>query len=114
MLHLQLSQSSWLFIKGHTKNKFTKVDLKEIAYIEGLKNYVSVYTDKQRLITYQTLREFENQLPEAEFIRIHKSYIIPFSQIVSIDGNTVYLKNQNLRIDETYREAFFKAIRERK
>lgn len=106
--------NEYIFVKGDTKNKFTKVDLKEIAYIEGLKNYVSVYTATQRLITYQTLREFEAQLPTSEFIRIHKSYIIPFSQIVSIDGNTVYLKNHDLRIGDTYKEAFFKAIKERK
>jgi len=106
--------NEYIFVKGDTKNKFTKVDLKEIAYIEGLKNYVSVYTATQRLITYQTLREFEAQLPASEFIRIHKSYIIPFSQIVSIDGNTVYLKNHDLRIGDTYKEAFFKAIKERK
>ena len=106
--------NEYIFVKGDTKNKFTKVDLKEIAYIEGLKNYVSVYTATQRLITYQTLREFEAQLPASEFIRIHKSYIIPFSQIVSIDGNTVYLKNDDLRIGDTYKEAFFKAIKERK
>lgn len=108
------SSGEYLFIKGSTKNKFIKVDLKEIEYIEGLKNYLSVYTGQQRLITYQTLRDFERQLPESEFIRIHKSYIIPFSRIVSVDGNTVYLKSKNLPIGESYRDAFFKAIRARK
>lgn len=104
----------YLFIKGDAKNKFIKVDLKDILYIEGLKNYVSVYTSAQRLITYQSLREFEGQLPENQFIRVHKSYIVPFSQIKSIDGNTVYIKDQSIPIGDTYKEVFFKAIRERK
>ncbi|MES2829915.1 MAG: LytTR family DNA-binding domain-containing protein [Bacteroidota bacterium] len=101
----------YLFIKGDSKNKFIKVDLKDIHYIEGLKNYISVYTDSQRLITYQTLRDFEAQLPENQFIRIHKSYIVALNKITSIDGNTVFIKDQSIPIGETYRDHFFKIIR---
>jgi len=107
-------QSDFLFIKGDTKNKFHKVDFRDIRYIEGLKNYVSIYTDEQRLITYQTLREFENLLPAPEFMRIHKSYIVPFGQIKMVDGNTVFIKDQSIPIGETYKDAFFKAIKKRK
>ncbi|RYZ82975.1 MAG: response regulator transcription factor, partial [Proteobacteria bacterium] len=57
----------YLFIKGDSKNKFIKVDLKDILYVEGLKNYLSVYTFKQRLITYQSLKDFESQLPDKQF-----------------------------------------------
>ncbi|RZK81786.1 MAG: response regulator transcription factor [Pedobacter sp.] len=107
------STIDYLFIKGDSKNKFIKVDLKDILYIEGLKNYVSVYTSTQRLITYQTLRDFEAQLPPNQFIRIHKSYIIAINKINSIDGNTVYIKDQSLPIGDTYKEQFFKMIKEK-
>lgn len=110
----QNTSSDYLFIKGDSKNKFIKVDLKDILYIEGLKNYVSVYTAAQRLITYQSLREFESQLPENLFIRVHKSYIVSYSHISSVDGNSLFINGQLLPIGETYKAAFFNAIREKR
>jgi DNA-binding LytR/AlgR family response regulator len=106
--------TDYLFIKGDSKNKFIKVDLKDILYIEGLKNYISVYTSTQRLITYQSLRDFESQLPTQEFIRVHKSYIVPFGKINTVDGNSLFVNKQLIPIGESFKEAFFKAIKERR
>jgi two-component system response regulator LytT len=103
----------YLFIKGDSKNKFIKVELKDILYVEGLKNYLSVYTSTQRLITYQSLKDFESQLPENQFTRVHKSYIIALSKISLIDGNTIYIKDQSIPVGETYKDKFFKLIREK-
>ncbi len=104
--------TDFIFIKGDTKNKFIKIKYSDILYIEGLKNYVSIYTHDQRLITYQTLRELENILHKPSFFRIHKSYIVSTEHIKMIDGNTVFIKDQALPIGETYRDDFFKMIRE--
>lgn len=106
--------SDFIFIKGDTKNKFIKVNYNEILYIEGLKNYVSVYTANQRIITYQSLRELETQLPQPPFYRVHKSYIISLEKIKMIDGNALYINDQSIPIGDTYREGFFKVIRESK
>jgi two-component system response regulator LytT len=111
---VQPAVSDYLFIKGDSKNKFIKVDLKDILYIEGLKNYISVYTSTQRLITYQSLREFETQLPAQEFIRVHKSYIVPFGKISTVDGNSLFVNGQLIPIGESFKEAFFKAIKDRR
>jgi len=106
--------NDFVFIKGDTKNKFIKVNYNEILYIEGLKNYVSVYTANQRIITYQPLRELETQLPHPPFYRVHKSYIISLEKIKMIDGNALYIGDQSIPIGDTYREAFFKIVREKK
>ncbi|RDC56376.1 DNA-binding response regulator [Pedobacter chinensis] len=106
--------NDFIFIKGDTKNKFIKVNYDDILYIEGLKNYVSVYTSSQRIITYQALRELEVDLPKPPFYRIHKSYIISLEKIKMIDGNTVYINDQSIPIGETYKEEFFKVVRDRK
>jgi two-component system response regulator LytT len=106
--------NDFIFIKGDTKNKFIKVNYDDILYIEGLKNYVSVYTATQRIITYQALRELETELPQPPFYRIHKSYIISIEKIKMIDGNTVYINDQAIPIGETYKEEFFKVVREGK
>ena len=107
-------QNDFIFIKGDTKNKFIKVNYNEILYIEGLKNYVSVYTANQRIVTYQALRELETQLPRPPFYRVHKSYIVSIEKIKMIDGNSLYIGEQSIPIGDTYREEFFKIVREKK
>ena len=106
--------NDFIFTKGDTKNKFIKVNYNEILYIEGLKNYVSVYTANQRIVTYQALRELETQLPQPPFYRVHKSYIVSLEKIKMIDGNTLYIGDQSIPIGDTYKEDFFKIVRENK
>jgi DNA-binding LytR/AlgR family response regulator len=101
----------YMFIKGESKNKFLKVDYKDILFIEGLKNYVSVYTPGQRIVTYQTLRDLETALPQPPFIRVHRSYILSIDKIRMVDGNIVYIGDHSIPIGETYRDGFFKLIR---
>ena len=102
----------FIFIKGDTKNKFVKINHNDILYVEGLKNYVSIYTATQRIITYQTLREMEEILPQPPFYRVHRSYIVSTAQITVIDGNHITIGTQAIPIGETYRDDFFKLIRE--
>ncbi|RZK68370.1 MAG: response regulator transcription factor [Pedobacter sp.] len=107
-----VTSPDFMFVKGDNKNRFLKVNYDEILYIEGLKNYVSLFTSDQRIVTYQTLRDLEAQLPKPPFYRIHRSYIISLRKIVSLDGNRVYIGEQAIPIGETYREAFLKKIHE--
>jgi len=104
--------TAYMFIKGETKNKYLRVEYANILYIEGLKNYVSVYTPGQRLVTYQTLRDLEGQLPQPPFVRVHKSYIVSLDKIRLVDGNTVYIQDRQIPVGDTYREPFYRLIRE--
>lgn len=106
--------ADYMFIKGESKNKFLKVSYHDILYIEGLKNYVSIYTSNQRIVTYQSLRDLEAVLPQPPFYRVHKSYIVAVDQIRMVDGNVIYIADQTLPIGETYKENFFKIIKEGK
>lgn len=106
------SLPDYIFIKGESKNKFLKVNYADILYIEGLKNYVSVFSADQRIVTYQTLRDLETQLPQPPFYRIHKSYIVSIDKIRMVDGNQVYINDRSVPIGDTYRESFLKVIRE--
>ena len=105
--------ADYMFIKGESKNKFLKVNYEDILYVEGLKNYISVYTSDQRLVTYQSLRDLETQLPQPPFYRVHKSYIVALDKIRMVDGNTIYIAEQSIPIGETYRDEFFKLIRDK-
>ena len=101
-----------LFIKGETKNKYLRVSHTDILYIEGLSNYVSIYLPGQRLVTYQTLKELAESLPQPPFLRVHKSFIVSLDKIRMVDGNTIYIEDKLIPVGETYREALYRLIRE--
>ena len=103
----------YMFVKGESKNKFQRVSYADILYIEGLKNYVSIYLPGQRLVTYQSLRELEAQLPQPPFLRVHKSYIVSLHHVRLIEGHTLTIGQARITIGETYRESFFQLIRAR-
>lgn len=104
----------YLFIKTDGKNKFEKVFLKDVIYFESLKNYVAIHLKDKQIITYSTLKHIDEYLPENDFIKIHRSYIVALQHIEKTDSVAVYLNNNNLPIGDTYRAAFFKTIQQKK
>lgn len=104
----------FIFVKDRTK--LVKVKLEDIIYVEGLKDYIIIYTKDRRIVPLQTLKSFENQLPANQFIRIHNSYIVSFDAIEAIDKEKVQIipityqtgtpAKTFLPISDTYRKAF--------
>ena len=94
----------FIFVKDGTK--LVKIRLPDILYIEGLKDYVSIYTREKKIVTLQTLKSLEMQLPDNQFIRIHNSYIVSLEGIDAIDKERVQIGKSFLPISDTYRKAF--------
>ncbi len=94
----------FIFVKDGTK--LVKIKLNEILYIEGLKDYVSIHTQTQKIVTLQRLKTLEEQLPENQFIRIHNSFIVSLEGIDSIHREKVQVGKVFLPISDTYRKAF--------
>lgn len=99
-----------LFIKGDAKNKYHRIKVNDILYIEGLRNYVQFICKNQKVVTLQNMKSLESSLPSSTFMRIHKSFIVNIDQIEQIDGNSILINGQRLPIGQTYRPAFFKRI----
>jgi two-component system LytT family response regulator len=110
---LRAVQKAQALLKGESKNKYLKLNYADILYIQGLKNYVSIHVAGQRVVTYQTLRDLEAQLPQPPFVRVHKSYIISLDHLRMVEGNTLHVGHESITVGETYREDFFKLIREK-
>jgi two-component system LytT family response regulator len=84
-----------------------KVVFKDIIWIEGLRDYVKIYLKSapgKPLVTRVSIKSLEEQLPPSLFIRIHKSYIISVDSITSVRKNSVFIKDQELTVGETYKE----------
>lgn len=97
-------ESSFIFIKDGTK--LVKVRWEDIQYIEGLKDYVTIHTRDQKIVTLQRLKALETQLPANRFIRIHNSYIVALGAIEVIHKNDVQIGKAMLPVSDTYRKAF--------
>jgi DNA-binding LytR/AlgR family response regulator len=101
-----------MFVKGETKNKFLRINYADILYIEGLSNYISIHLPNQRVVTYQTLKELAEVLPQPPFMRVHKSFIVSLDKIRMVDGNTIYIQDKEIPVSDTYREQLYRLIRE--
>lgn len=102
-------ESPFIFIR--TEYKLLKINLSDIYYLEGARDYVVIHTTTEKVLTLQSLRSLEAQLPAEQFIRIHKSYVVAVARIEFIERNRVSVRQQLLPISETYREAFFKRLK---
>lgn len=105
---------TYLFIKTDGKNNFEKVYVKDICYIEGLKNYVAIHLKNKQIITYNTLKSIEEFLPKTEFVKIHKSYIISLQHIHKTDSLSVYINEKALPIGDSHKKEFFDRIQKMK
>ena len=94
----------FIFVKDGTK--LVKIKLSDIMYIEGLKDYISIYTPNKKIVSLQRIKVLEAQLPENQFIRIHNSYIVALAWIDSIHKERVEIGKTLLPISDTYRKAF--------
>ncbi len=98
-----------LFIKS--EGKMVKIDLKELWFVEGLKNYIRLWTDHGKIIVHSTMQHFEDQLKgHPFFIRINKSFIVNLNYVSEIDGNVMRIKGELLTVGNTYREDVQKII----
>ena len=104
--------ADYIFVKTESKGKMTKVDFADIVYVEGLKNYVSIQTLDDRVVTLLNIKDLEERLPARHFMRVHKSYIVSLDKIRALDGNQIFLKGMNtfVPLGDTYRAAFFEAL----
>lgn len=88
-----------------SKNVLEKVLFKDILYIEVTGNYVVYHlTHRRHLMSHNSLKNIQSDLPNDQFIRIHKSFIINKTQIDRIEKGTVFIKNVQIAISRSYRQ----------
>ena len=93
------------FVKAD--RKFFKIYFNDILFIEGLKDYVVMHTENQKVITAMNIKTIHEQLRKNIFVRVSKSYIINAKKIDSVDNNTVYIGKNEIPIGNIYRDSFF-------
>lgn len=87
-----------------------RVDLNDILYIEGLKDYVKIHTEAKLILTKTTMKNIIEKLPPGSFFRVHKSYIVSVDKIDMIENSRIVIGNQRIPIGESFRSSFFEAV----
>lgn len=101
-------ETDHIFVK--TEYKLVRVNTADIIYVEGMQNYINIYTATEKIISLQTMKKTEEQLPSPQFLRVHKSFIVALNKISSIERNRIYIGDQVIALGDVYRDAFYKAI----
>lgn len=85
-------------------SKIHKINFCDLIYIEGQREYVTFHTTRQRVTVLYTMKSLEERLPTAKFVRIHKSYIVSFNRIESIEGKILTIAGVKLQIGGSFRD----------
>ncbi len=97
------------FVK--TAYKMERVEFSEIRYIESMREYVSIHTQDRRYVVHHTMNNMEGKLPQSDFMRVHRSYIVAMDRIEAINGNTIHIGDKVIPVGGSYRKKFFEKIR---
>lgn len=107
-------EDDYFFVKTEARGKMLKINMPDIDYIEGMKNYVAIYHNGQKTLALLNMKDLEQSLSENHFMRIQKSYIVSLHKIAGVEGNLIRLKNikAELIMGDTYKvkvNAFLKS-----
>lgn len=98
----------YLFVK--TSLKLEKIRFNDMRFIEGVENYVAIYTSDGKIITHTTLRTILQKLPPERFVQVHKSYLVNIDKIDSIEGNLLGIGKNKIPLSRTYKETALEII----
>ena len=95
-----------IFVKS--EYKLLQIDLDDIRYIEGLKDYVKIYTEQspRPILSLMNMKAIEQMLPASRFIRVHRSFIVQKSKIREIERNRIVFGDVYIPIGDSYKQAF--------
>lgn len=103
-------ESADLFVKSGTR--FNRIPTRDILYVEGLANHVSIYTaDGKRHIVLSTLKAIEGRLPGDRFMRIHNSYIVSVDRISAMEENAVIVEKSFLPVSRAHKKDLMARLR---
>jgi DNA-binding LytR/AlgR family response regulator len=107
-LNNQEVQDGYIFVKSDYQ--MVKINLKDILFIEGLDDYIKIYLPHRSVLTLMTLKTITQKLPSKEFLRVHRSYIVPASKIEIVSRSKIRVADKEIPIGVSYSDSFFAAM----
>lgn len=101
-------EKKFIFIK--TEYRLEKVMFSEVLYIEGMRDYRKVHTPLKQIMTLQTFKSFEQEIPQEIICRVHKSFMVGIDKIDAIERDEIRIGNRLIPISDTYKKTFYRLI----
>jgi two-component system LytT family response regulator len=108
---LDKSSDSERFIFVKTEYRLERVDIDNILYIEGMKDYLRIVCLDKKIMTLQSFPKLEESLPAKKFCRVHKSFIVAINKIKSIERGVIMIAERRIPVSNTYKDNFFLKIK---
>lgn len=100
----------YIFVKSDYR--FVRIDLHDVLYLKGLKDYVSIYLRgrKTPIVATTTMKAMEERLPQPRFCRVHKSYIVAMGAIEAVERSRIMIAEEIIPVSDAYRARFFSLL----
>jgi len=108
--NIEPEQSEFFFVRSD--RKMIRINFDDIQYIESLSDYVRIHTITQNVVTRETITNLEAKLPQKEFIRIHRSYIVAIKKIDTFTNEYVEINKKMLPISRGYKQDVLNRLEE--
>jgi DNA-binding LytR/AlgR family response regulator len=105
-------QKKFLMVKAD--GKIYQLDHSSIYLLEAMGDYVRIHTDNGIITTHETLKNMEEILPEENFLRVHRSYLIAIEKISFLEGNRLRIMESDIPVGQSYRDKLMKRMEERR
>ena len=105
---MSLTEEAFIYVKEN--KKVIKLHLNEILYVEGLSEYVQIYTLNKKIITKTSMINMAEKLPDEGFMRIHKSFIVSMTKIEAFTSHTIEVPGKELPIGRSYKNSVLEAL----
>lgn len=104
----EATAATHFFVK--TDGRYERIAFADILLVEGLQNYVTIYTTSGKVVTLLTLKAAEGNLPTEQFLRVHKSFIVNKQQVEALEGNELLVGSKRVPVSRSYREHVLEAV----
>ncbi len=102
----QNPEQQHLFIRADYS--LIKILIADILFIEGLDDYLKIHIQNQKtIVARMTLKSILEKLPASEFVRVHRSFIVPIAKIEKVRNKIIYINNEEIPVSASYEMAFF-------
>ncbi len=104
------TESDYIFVRADYQT--LRINLKDILYIEGLKDYVRIHMSTRKpVMTLQTMKNMAELLPARQFVRVHKSYIVNLVNIDAVERNSILIGDKRIPVGDGYKDELMKRIK---
>jgi DNA-binding LytR/AlgR family response regulator len=94
--------SGYIMVRAERKSR--KVEFNDIDYVESIKDYIRIHCGTEKIMTRMTLSDMESKLPDAIFLRVHRSYIVNMTKVTAVTNHDVEIGSMEIPVGENYRK----------